>query len=247
METSDDDAAEPVRFAVEDGIAHIQFDRPASRNAVTVEMVERLTDIAEAIDDREDVSAIVLTSTGPVFCAGLDQAVMQADDEQVLADLQETLFTLYEWFRTVRIPVIAGAQGHAVGAGASLLCYCSDLPVIAEGAEIWWPEIQYGVLNRERAVQLAHIVGPATAAAIVLLGDEYRVAAREAFHAGLVSHLVAEADEVAATCLEMAETIATLDGKYGIMGDYLEAIYHARDATMGSSLAWAESRDDGAE
>ena len=235
-----DDSDDPVLFETTDGIAHIRLNRPEARNAVTVEMADRLTDVAEAVEEHEDVSAIVLTSSGPVFCAGLDQAVMQADDESVLTGLQETLFALYEWFRTVRIPVITGAQGHAVGAGASLLCYCSDLPVIAEGAKVWWPEIQYGVLNRKRAVHLTHLVGPARAAEIVLLGDEAQVPAPDAHYHGLVSHVVDDPDEVEGTCTEMAETIATIDGKYGIIGDYLEAIYHAREAMMGPSLEWAE-------
>lgn len=239
-----DDADDPVLFETADGIAHIRLNSPETRNAVTPEIADRLTTIAAEISTRDDVAVIVLSSAGPVFCAGLDQGVMQADDDAALTELQETVFDLYDWFRSARIPVIAGAQGHAVGAGASLLCYCSDLQVMAAGARIWWPEVQYGVVNRSRAVHLTHLIGPAWTAAIVLLGGEARVTARDAYYQGLVSHLVDEPDEVRSTCTEIAETIATIDGQYGVIGDSLEAIYHARDEMMGSSLAWAESPDD---
>src|ERR1700737_4188107 len=62
----------PVRLEVERGIATITLDSPANRNALSAGLRRGLAArLGEAMAD-EGVRAIVVTGSGPAFCAGAD-------------------------------------------------------------------------------------------------------------------------------------------------------------------------------
>jgi enoyl-CoA hydratase/carnithine racemase len=56
----------------EDGIAVLTLARPASRNALSLAMLEAVTAAMDELSSDSGVKAIVLTAEGPVFCAGHD-------------------------------------------------------------------------------------------------------------------------------------------------------------------------------
>jgi methylglutaconyl-CoA hydratase len=61
-----------VRYSVADGVATLTMDQPHKRNALTPALLGGLADgLGDALAD-EAVRVIVLTNTGPVFCAGAD-------------------------------------------------------------------------------------------------------------------------------------------------------------------------------
>src|SRR5262249_56493363 len=63
---------EPVQYEVRGRAAWIPLASPATRNALSGPMIEALgCSLERAIDDAA-VRVIVLTGTGPVFCAGAD-------------------------------------------------------------------------------------------------------------------------------------------------------------------------------
>ena len=60
------------------GLATLKLDRPEARNALSGELVTRLTDaLAELAGDRS-VRIVALTGAGSVFCAGADIGEMRA-------------------------------------------------------------------------------------------------------------------------------------------------------------------------
>jgi enoyl-CoA hydratase/carnithine racemase len=58
-----------VRQERNEGVLHIQLNRPEKRNAIDDAMFEELGDAAEAARDDPDLTAVVLTGAGASFCA----------------------------------------------------------------------------------------------------------------------------------------------------------------------------------
>src|SRR5437879_5665653 len=70
---------ETIRYEVEDRIATITFDRPDQLNAVSPFMIRELNDAYAAAEDDEGVWILIVTGTGPAFCAGADVTEISGD------------------------------------------------------------------------------------------------------------------------------------------------------------------------
>jgi enoyl-CoA hydratase len=87
-----------VTVHVQAGIATLTLDSPGNRNALSAALVEQLhVGLARAAAD-DTVRAIVLTHTGPTFCAGADlkeaaQGGMQQGAETLLGLLRRIVET----------------------------------------------------------------------------------------------------------------------------------------------------------
>jgi len=120
---------------ITDGIAHLKMNRPEKRNAMIAEFWTELPQIVRDIDENAKARVIVLSSTGPVFCAGIDIGMFQTDiagpgDKnhpqygahfyQNVKRLQDSLSAL----EACRIPVLAAIQGGCYGGGVDLITAC---------------------------------------------------------------------------------------------------------------------------
>ena len=65
--------------SVADNIAHIVLSRPEKRNAMSAEFWKELPEIIRDIDDNAKARVIVISSTGPVFSAGIDIGMFSQD------------------------------------------------------------------------------------------------------------------------------------------------------------------------
>jgi len=120
---------------IENAVAHIVMNRPEKRNAMIAEFWTELPEIIRDIDENAKARAIVLSSTGPVFCAGIDIGMFQNDiggtqDKNHpqygagfylnVKRLQDSLSSL----ENCRIPVLAAIQGGCYGGGVDLTTAC---------------------------------------------------------------------------------------------------------------------------
>ena len=131
------------------GVARLTLNRPAKRNALTRELIERTLAAVRRIRDDAESRLLILTGTGPVFCAGMDLGEMQAragsdnateewqQDSVVYRDLLWELFTL-------PIPTLLVAQGPALAGGLGLLLAC-DIVLASEDAFFSLPEPKRGI------------------------------------------------------------------------------------------------------
>jgi enoyl-CoA hydratase len=70
---TDNPVPEPVvRLAVEGPVATVTLNRPASRNAISGELLARLGEAMATADADDEVRAVILTGADPAFCAGVD-------------------------------------------------------------------------------------------------------------------------------------------------------------------------------
>jgi enoyl-CoA hydratase/carnithine racemase len=109
-------------FEKQGGIATLTLNRPASRNALSVALVERLQAAWRLLDADPEVRVIVLTSAEcGTFCAGMDlkeAARIRAEEGvDVLSKLKDPF---HEGMREVRKPIIVALNGDLPAGGLML-------------------------------------------------------------------------------------------------------------------------------
>lgn len=217
-----------IGLEVNDNIAGLRFADPDRRNCVSVEFAEDLLAITRFIDrNLEDVYVLTITHEGPVFSAGYDLDVVgDPDSSEERTYLMERFRAARSWLSHVDRPVIVGAKGPAVAAGAGLVRRL-DINVVSDEFQIWWPEINVGVFPRTMGPELIKVFGPHRAAELTFLGTEARLSAEEARELGLVNRIV-DGEEVDELVKGMARTIAGYERDYGSMIDAYEVFNLAR-------------------
>jgi enoyl-CoA hydratase/carnithine racemase len=189
-------------------VVEIRLDRPAKRNAVTTRLLHQLRGEIVAVGDDRAVKVVVLTGSGPAFCAGADMAEFAGASPVDPADAMARLRLVIECIRGILDlePVtIAAVDGPAIGAGWGLALAC-DTCWAGEGARFALPEIAKGFrVPRIIATRLAQVVGPVRAAELVLSGRV--IDAAEAHTVGAVGRCVASPG-TAVAALEFAAELA---------------------------------------
>ena len=64
--------ADAVSVEVADGIGVITINRPEARNAVNEAVARGIAAAIDELDDRREVTSLILTGAGGTFCAGMD-------------------------------------------------------------------------------------------------------------------------------------------------------------------------------
>jgi enoyl-CoA hydratase/carnithine racemase len=184
-------------------IALLTLDRPAKLNALTSGMTTALARHVDDINANDSIRAVVLTGTGRAFCAGSDIAELDRYSTPWKFGGRQDYGDI---LRTLRKPVIAAVNGHALGGGLELALAC-DIRIAAGTASFAAPEIMLGWIGGSgQSALLAHCVGPSNAALMLLTGDP--VDAATALRWGLVSE-VADPDALLPRALELAAVIAS--------------------------------------
>jgi len=181
------------RFTVADGIATVTLDRPEKLNPLTFESYADLRDLVLQLPYRDDVRVLVLRGEGTGFCAGGD--VNEIIGELIRMRPRELMaFTkmtgdLIRAMREVAVPIIAGIQGIAAGAG-SVLALASDFRIVTTSARFAFLFTKVGLSGGDMgaAYLLPRVVGAGRATQLLMLGDT--IDAETADRYGLVSELV---------------------------------------------------------
>src|SRR2546429_6943126 len=122
------------RFAVNDGVATLTFDRPQKLNALTFQVYADLRDLLTELPQRDDVRVLVITGTGRGFSSGGDVTeiigeLQKMDPRDLLAFARMT-GTVTQRMRDCPLPIIASVNGVAAGAGA-VIALAGDLRIPA--------------------------------------------------------------------------------------------------------------------
>ncbi|TRW46152.1 enoyl-CoA hydratase/isomerase family protein [Georgenia yuyongxinii] len=168
-------SADVVHLGRAGAVVTITLDSPANRNALSRLLRTQLgARLADALADPA-TRVILLTHTGPVFCAGADLTEAGTPDEPGTPDLPALLTTL--WHSPV--PVVARLAGTARGGGVGLAAAC-DLVVAADTVTFAFPEVRLGVVPAVISAPLRRRVAPHALHALFLTGEPFDAArARE--------------------------------------------------------------------
>jgi enoyl-CoA hydratase len=228
----------------EDHVAHVRLNRPDQLNSMTRELWTELPRIMHELDAAGSVRAIVLSSTGRHFSAGMDLGVFAGGDGdgegkveagrrrarlwQLAKVLQDSVSSL----ERVRMPVLAAIQGGCVG-GAVDLVTAADLRYATEDAFFVVQEINIGMTADVGTLQrLPKLIPEGIAREMAYLGR--RLPATRAYEVGLVNGVFADHEALVAGVLDVAREIAA-KSPLAIWGSK-ESIRYARDHTVEDAL-----------
>ena len=193
----------PVLLDVVGAVATVTLNRPASRNAISGEMLSRLRSTMSDLGARDDIGAIVLTGTDPAFCAGLDLKELSSNTN-LLDDGNRDVPPGWPW-KPPSQPIIGAINGATITGGLEFALHC-DFLVASERAVFADTHARVGVLPAwGLSVRLPQRVGFAMARRMSFTGDF--VDARRALEAGLVTQVVAH-EELLPLAQGLAATIA---------------------------------------
>jgi enoyl-CoA hydratase len=231
-----------------DHVAHVQLNRPDKMNSMIPEFWTELPEIVRSISAEGRARAIVISSTGKHFSAGMDLAVFTGGSlaegdagtrskemGRVRARLRETALLLQGSFTALeqaRMPVLAAIQGGCVGGAVDLVTAC-DLRYATADAFFVVQEINIGMTADVGTLQrLPKVVPDGIARELAYLGG--RLPAQRAYEVGLVNEVFDDHDALVAGVLDRAAQIAT-KSPLAIWGSK-EMITYARDHSVADGL-----------
>ncbi|XP_021944602.1 enoyl-CoA delta isomerase 2 [Folsomia candida] len=111
---------------IKGGIKTITLNRPAKKNALNMEMYEKIAAALRDSNDDDAVNIVVLTGSGDYFCSGNDLAnFMNVTDPLAMAkEAKEFLQKYVAAYIDLKKPLIALINGPAVGIAVTVLGLC---------------------------------------------------------------------------------------------------------------------------
>ena len=131
---------ETITVDVEGGVATLTLNRPEKLNAIDRTMMAELTTAFDDLDQREDVSVLVLRGSGRAFSAGADLSWSEDMTPKDRVEHNRIGQRTFARMERMEIPVIAAVHGYALGGGLEL-ALGADFIVCHENARMAFPEI----------------------------------------------------------------------------------------------------------
>ena len=231
-------------------VAHIKLNRPEKRNAMNWDFWRDLPRIVGDIDTHARARCIVLSSTGPVFSAGLDLSLFGQDvfassktakmnEKELqtpqnfmsfLSFLQDSISSLQK----ARIPVICAIQGGCIGGGVDLIC-SADIRLATNDAFFSIRETKIGmVADVGTFPRIVKLLPEGIVKELAFTGRNF--SAQEAKEHGFVNKLYESHDSLIEGALVIANEIASNSpaAVYGCK----RVIDFSRDHTIDEGLEW---------
>jgi len=255
-ETAARHAATPaalVSLAEDDAVAIVTLDSAATRNALSLAMIDALAAVFDDLARRREIRAIVVQGEGAAFCAGHDLKELtahRADADGGRAFYARTMQACSDMMRRIVAqpqPVIAAVDGMATAAGCQLVASC-DLAVAGPQARFCTPGVDIGLFCSTPAVALSRNIPRKLAMEMLLTGDV--IGAEDALRFGLVNRVAPSGARDGAATLarkiagKSAQAIAV--GKrafYQQLEMPLSAAYDHASAVMTANMMLADARE----
>jgi enoyl-CoA hydratase/carnithine racemase len=201
------DSASWVLATTADSVMTITLSRPDKLNALTYPMLARLRELlAEAAGD-PSVRAVLLRGEGRSFCAGDDLDGM-GEFPPGMVPVEKSYRVGYlavvRAIRELAKPVVAGIQGHCLGAGFELALAC-DVRLVSQDAQLGTRFIRIGLASG--AYLLPRIVGVTRAVQMLFTGRDIDAAAAAEW--GIATELI-EPEHLDDACMRWSSELAQM-------------------------------------
>lgn len=130
-------------------VAQVQLNTPGTGNSISLSVLDELLEVLDAVQQRPEVRALVLSGAGEHFCTGGDRheyadLIAQDPSGAVIGALADRARRVCEALSTSHAVTIARLHGQVVGAGLALALFC-DLRAGADTCRFRMPEIALGL------------------------------------------------------------------------------------------------------
>lgn len=199
-------ASGTVRIEKKGPVGILTLCRPEKLNALDLEMLSALAAAADGVEADADIRAVVLTGEGKGFSAGGDiRAWGGMRPEEFGHAWVRHGHRVFERLATLRMPLIAAINGHALGGGLEL-AGIADIRIAEAHIRVGLPETGLGMVPGWSGTQrLVKRFGAQLVRRMALGGEIFT--ATEAFGLGLVD-AVAETGAGLDAALAYADRVA---------------------------------------
>jgi len=189
----------------------LTMNRPEARNALSLDMLERMSNAWDEINENHEIRVAVLTGAGGNFCAGADLKAMNKKpvDQQYEESEHDPAYikSLLKGF-TLKKPLVAAVEGFAIAGGSEIL-QATDIRVAGKSAVFGVAEVKLGLFPLGASTVRLRRQIPYTIAADMLLTGR-TMTAEEAHRYGLIGHVTPDGQ-----ALDKAMEIATRIARNG--------------------------------
>lgn len=237
---------------IEDHVAHVQFSRPNEMNSMNKAFWKELPALVNQLDESAMARAIVISSTGKHFSAGMDLGVFMSGDavpmtgdpgrmgenlRRVVLQLQASLSSLEQ----IRIPVLVAIHGGCIGGALDLVC-AADCRYATEDAFFTIKETELGMTADVGTLQrFPKLVPPGIVRELAYTGRKFT--AQEAKEMGLLNAVYPDQESLLAGVMDVAKAIAK-NSPLAVTG-CKEMINYSRDHSVEDSLKYMATWQSG--
>ena len=225
-------------------LAHIILNRPEKRNSMTTEFWNEFPKIISDINQEGEIRVIIISSTGPHFCSGLDLSLFQSDlininkEENnkpiLLTNYIEILQNALSILQDCRIPIITAVQGACIGGGLDLVC-ASDIRLGTKDCHFSILETKLGlVADIGTFPRLVKLIPDGLVRELAFTGRNFY--SNEANLSGFLNNVYPNQKNMLEAAFDLAEEISSNSPMvvYGCK----EAIKFSRDHSTEDGLNW---------
>ncbi|MCM3562423.1 enoyl-CoA hydratase-related protein [Hydrogenophaga intermedia] len=224
-----------------DHVAHLSLNRPEALNTMSPTFWRELDTLLRQIHDEGRARALVISSTGKHFSAGMALetfgGAITMDDQSpegraAIFDLLTDMQTTFTRLEALRVPVIFAIQGGCVGAGVDMIC-AGCIRYASADAFFCIQEINIGMVADVGTLQrLPKLIPMGVVKELAYTGR--RLGAQRALAVGLVNEVFDTHAATVDAALQCAREIASKP-PVAIWGSK-QAIDYARDHSVEDSL-----------
>jgi enoyl-CoA hydratase len=228
-----------------DGWLKLTLNRPASRNALSTELLANLAAALTGAAVNASCRAVLLCGADGNFAAGAD--ISEIEHKNSAAGAADPRKTHWAMIRSFRKPLIAAVDGFALGGGFEL-ALMADVIIAGETARFGLPETSLGLIPGAGGGQrLLSLVGRARAGRMVLTGEIIDAATAENW--GIVAWRsegsAIPAGEALATRLAARAPLALAAAKRALVDGDESSLALREERTLFEKLLDSEDKQEG--
>jgi enoyl-CoA hydratase/carnithine racemase len=195
----------PIHIETLPGIHIWTVDRPAARNAMSVEIAGLLHGAVDAVERDRSLRAVILTGAGnAAFVSGADLKFLNSASAAERAHMDARMLALLCRIEALDLPVIAALNGAVVGGGMEVALAC-DVRIAEPHVQLTFKHAAMGVTPGWGGfARLVACVGRSTAAK--LLFTALPLTAQDALRVQLIDEVVSD-KSARERALELAQAI----------------------------------------
>ena len=199
--------SEDLLLDIDGPVARLTLNRPKAMNALNLAIIGRLAALLPELAANSEIRVLILTGSGPAFCAGADlkEALLGPKANPGELDFLARGAAVLDRLRAFPKPVIAALNGVTMAGGLEI-ALCADILLAAESARIGDAHANFGVFpGAGGAALLPRALPPNVANYLLLTGKSLSAAEMKQY--GLVNEVHPDAD-LAAAAESLAKAIA---------------------------------------
>jgi enoyl-CoA hydratase len=216
----------------QDAVAHLVLNQPGALNTMHPTFWRELDEVLTALHREGQARALVISSTGKHFSAGMALDDSSPEGRAAIFDLLTDMQATFTKLETLRIPVIAAIQGGCIGGAVDMVTACCIRYATAD-AFFCVQEINIGMVADVGTLQrLPKLLPLGLVKELAYTGR--RLPARKALAYGLVNEVFETQEAMVAAALQCASEIAAKP-PVAIWGTK-QVIHYSRDHPVDDSL-----------